>query len=313
MKVVSKSFYVGLVIWALSIAAVSAKTTPKSEQTLGKPAPDLAQAFVDHWFSIDTREPLNLSLFSVEETQFGSRKTVRFSSDDGQTVNGLIAFPKKEVGTVRLALVLHPMGTDQEFWWNDKSPLEAHKLTQLLLQSGYTVLSLDARAHGQRSREGFGPRELLKRAHSDAPRIYIDTIIGSVRDYRIALNWATQSIKPEEVLVVGYSMGAQMSLLLSAFEPTIDHVIAMVPPFVGSPTSPVAPRQHIHRIRAAQVLWLAGINDPHSVQQKTQLAFDRIQSSNKSLVWFESGHRLPVEYLETVANFIESLQPGGAQ
>ncbi len=313
MRVVSKSFYVGLLIWALSIAAVSAKTAPKSEQTHINLNSDLAQAYVEQWFSIDTREPLKLSQSSSEETPFGSRKILRFSSDDGQAVNGTIAFPSNQASANKLALILHPMGTDQSFWWSDKSPLEAHKLTQLLLRAGYTVLSLDARAHGERSREGFGPRELLKRAHSDAPRIYIDTIIGSIRDYRIALGWATEIIKPEEVLVVGYSMGAQMSLLLSAFEPNIDHVIAMVPPFVGSPTSPVAPRQHNHRIKAAKVLWLAGINDPHSAQQDTQLAFDRIQSSKKSLVWFESGHRLPVEYLDTVANFVESLQQGGAR
>ena len=313
MKVVSKSFYVGLLIWALSIAAVSAKSAPKPEQTPINLNSDLAQAFVEQWFSIDTREPLNLSQSSIQKTPFGSRRTLRFSSDDGQAVNGMIASPSNQIGADKLALVLHPMGTDQNFWWSDKSPLEAHKLTQLLLRNGYTVLSLDARAHGERSREGFGPRELLKRAHSDAPRIYIDTIIGSVRDYRIALNWARESIKPKEVMVVGYSMGAQMSLLLSAFEPTINHVIAMVPPFVGSPTSPVAPRQHNHRIRTAAVLWLAGNNDPHSAQQDTQLAFDQIQSSKRSLVWFESGHRLPVEYLDAVANFIESIQQGGAQ
>ena len=103
---------------------------------------------------------------------------------------------------------------------------------------------------------------------------------------------------------MGYSTGAQMSLLLASFEPDVSRVIAMVPPFVTSPDSPVAPRVHAHRIELADVPRLAGSNDTYAARQDTALAFGRVQSSNRSLVWFESGHRLPLEYLKTVSRFI---------
>ncbi len=272
----------------------------------------LDQAYLAHWFSIDSQEATNLTLTPLNDGKPDSRSELRFISDDGQPVNGIVATSAVD-DSKKLAMVMHPMGIDQQFWWSDKSPLGAQKITQALLSQGYTVISLDARQHGQRAREGFGPKELLTRAHSDEPRVYIDTIIGTVRDYRIALKWAKATYQPEDILVMGYSMGAQMSLLLAAFEPQVNRVVTMVPPYVNSLTSPVAPRVHGARIHSAEVLWLAGTKDPHSSKEKTQAAFNRIKSDDKSLIWFDSGHRLPPEFVTTVIEFVESPLVGVSQ
>lgn len=227
-------------------------------------------------------------------------------------VNGIIAYPKAENAAgqnrPKLALLLHPMGVDQQFWWSEESPLGADALTAKLLSLGYTVASLDARAHGQRYIDGFTPKQLIKKARSKAPRVYIDTIIGSVRDYRSLLHWMRESLQPSEILVAGYSMGAQMSLLLASYEPSVSAVLAMVPPYVTSPTSPVAPRVHVNRIDHAEVLCLAGKQDPYSTEQQTVETFNSIQSTSKKIVWFDAGHRLPPEFLESANAFFTSLQ-----
>jgi len=273
-----------------------------------QPNQPLDQAYLSHWFSYDSSEPINLSLTPLEEDALGKRAEIRFTSDDGQAVNGLIAYPKgRNQSSNKLALALHPMGMGQQFWWGGKSPLATQKMTARLRLQGYTVISLDARQHGERGRKGFGPRELIKRAHSAEPRVYIDTIIGTVRDYRLILNWAREEFRPQQLLVMGYSMGAQMSLLLASYEPGIDTVVAMVPPYVGSPTSPVAPRFHVNRITDAKVLWLAGDSDPHSNQDQTQFTFDQIASTDKTLTWFDAGHRLPPEFLDEALSFFDSL------
>ena len=293
-------------ICLLGLLSALMTTTLCAKESLASKQP-LNEAYLSHWFSYDSAEPINLALTPLEKDELGERAEIRFTSDDGQVVNGLIAFPKDKTSSNKLALALHPMGIDQQFWWSSKSPLAAQKMTARLREQGYTVISLDARQHGERGREGFSPRELIKRAHSAEPRVYIDTIIGSVRDYRIVLSWAKNEFNPNEVLVMGYSMGAQMSLLLASFEPSVSTVVAMVPPFVGSPTSPVAPRIHVGRITDAKVLWLAGSNDPHSDRDQTQETFDQIASTDKTLTWFESGHRLPPEFLDTALSFFGSL------
>lgn len=299
MTLTKPIFLLGLFA-ALAANALHAKEAPIRNQLLD-------EAYLSHWFSYDSAEAINLTLTPLEEDSLGERAEIRFTSDDGQAVNGLIGFAKGKSASKKLALALHPMGIDQQFWWSDESPLAAQKMTARLREQGYTVISLDARQHGERGRDGFGPRELIKRAHSAEPRVYIDTIIGSVRDYRIVLNWAKNEFTPDEVLVMGYSMGAQMSLLLASFEPSVSSVVAMVPPFVGSATSPVAPRIHVQRITDAKVLWLAGSNDPHSDQSQTQETFDQISSTDKTLTWFDAGHRLPPEFLDTALSFFDSL------
>jgi len=304
MKLVNPIFLLGLVA-ALTV------TAPFAQETLDTKQP-LDQAYLSHWFSYDSAESIDLVLTPLEDDTLGKRAEIRFTSDDGHSVNGLIAFPKGgKTFSNKLALALHPMGLGQQFWWNDESPLSSQKMTTQLRNQGYIVISLDARMHGERGRKGFGPRELIKRAHSAQPRVYIDTIIGSVRDYRLILNWARKEFNLEQVLAMGYSMGAQMSLLLASYEPSINTVVAMVPPYVGSPTSPVAPRIHVKRISDARVLWLAGKSDPHSNRDQTQITFDQISSINKKLVWFDAGHRLPLHYLDTALSFFDSLNSGG--
>jgi len=264
--------------------------------------------YLAHWFKVDSAEPINMVITPLEDDQLGKRSKLSFTSDDRRPVNGIIAFPTEDQSPTKVAFALHPMGTDQTFWWSDKSPLAANHLTEHLRKLGYTVISLDARRHGQRAIEGFGPRELLARAHSAEPRLYIDTIIGSVRDYRTVLNWSKTEFQPARMVALGYSMGAQMSLLLASYEPSIDAVLAMVPPYVQNPTSPVAPRVHVTRIDKAKVLWLAGRKDRYSTVDQTKEAFNKVKSKDSSLSWFDSGHRLPNTYMATAIDFFDSLQ-----
>lgn len=301
----------------LSLAATSLHAKGISPAGLS-----LDQAYLAHWFAYDSAEPIKLERSLLKTDDIGHIDKLRFTSDDGQTVNGMIAYGKHpntagrqanggvNTAVKKLALLLHPMGSDQTFWWRDDSPLGAHALAQHLRQQGYTVISLDARRHGERGTPAFGPRELLARAHSPQPRLYIDTIVGSVRDYRILLNWAHSEFHPTHVLAMGYSMGAQMSLLLASYESRVSAVVAMVPPYVKAATSPVAPRVHMHRVSDAKVLWLAGRNDPHSNQKQTQDTFAQIESADKELVWYDAGHRLPPEFLARVTLFINSLNVG---
>ena len=270
----------------------------------------ISESYLEHWFSIDSAEPINMRVTPLENDSIGKRAKLEFTADDGASVNGKIAYPAQSQAIKKIAFALHPMGSNQDFWWSNKSPLAANQIVDHLRKQGFIVISLDARRHGERAVKDFGPRELLKRAHSDEPRLYIDTIIGSVRDYRSILKWSEQEFQATTKVVLGYSMGAQMSILLASYEPSINTVLAMVPPFVGSLTSPVAPRIHAHRITQAKVIWFAGRQDPHSNMQQTKQSFDRLATDDKELVLFDSAHRLPASYLQTANDFFDSIYQG---
>lgn len=293
-----------LLLMAALPSSLNATESTNVSQSLG-------QSYLSSWFSVDSAESINMLLTPLEGVSANDHVTLHFTSDDGQTVNGILAYPTINSAVNKLALAMHPLGMDQQFWWSKKSRLPGYELTAKLRKQGYTVITLDARRHGQRSNVNLGPRELIKRAHSNQPRLYNETIIGSVRDYRSVLNWAKGEFSPEHILVMGYSMGAQMSLLLTSYEPSVDAVLAMVPPYVEPHVSPVAPRVHAQRITKATVLWFAGNKDPYSDKQQTQETFNKIASSNKELIWFDAGHILPNEFVATAVAFFDSLTVGG--
>ena len=267
-----------------------------------------AQSVMSQWFSIDTDFDIKMQKTMSEETDSRQKYTLSFTSDDQQTVNGLLVIPYSHKKPLKLAMLLHAMGTDQNLWWQPNK-ISGTKISDKLLDQGYAVLTLDARRHGKRVIDDFGPQEMITKAHSDQPRLYTDMIIGTVRDYRLALNWVKKELelKDTSVLVAGYSMGAQMSLLLASYESDINQVMVMVPPFVSEPLSPVAPRLHVSRINDANLIILAAKQDPYSTEQNYQLVFDEISTPNKAIKWFDSGHLLPENYFEIALAFIDKL------
>ncbi|GHA00373.1 hypothetical protein GCM10008090_06400 [Arenicella chitinivorans] len=231
--------------------------------------------------------------------------TLRFIAADGASVTGKLLLP--ESPHTKLAVLLHPMGSDLTFWTRTDHSMRASRLSNYLRQNGYAVIMLDARLHGRRAVSHITARDLLKSAHSADPTLYHDTIQGTVRDYASVLAWARTQYQPKEVLIMGYSMGAQMSLILAAQHPSIDHVVVMVPPYVAADTSPVAPRMFTAQILQANVLWLAAKQDEHSTTTQTQATFDLIPSKHKRLVWLDSAHRLPSTYTDLVLAHLEKL------
>ncbi|MCG8433366.1 MAG: alpha/beta fold hydrolase [Gammaproteobacteria bacterium] len=259
------------------------------------------------FLSIDARFPESLSKTDMNADDIGKRVRIEFQSDDGHQVNGMLAMPAERFSIAKLAVALHPMGADQSVWLRDGKPMFGGDITDHLRRRGYAVLTLDARWHGERKIEGIGPRQILSIAHSDNPRAYHQLIANTVRDYRLALAWAGKqsNLDASKVLALGYSMGAQMSLLLAAMEPNITAVLAMVPPYVGRAHSPVAPRNHVGRITEASVQLIAGRRDPYSSFEQTQQVFDAIASPAKDLAFLDSEHLLPETYVATALAFID--------
>ena len=280
----------------------------------GSPQPILpgdAQQVLEQWFEIDQRQDIRVNRSSMARDAIGPRFRIEFQADDGQRVNGILAMPDSGIQRPRLALALHPMGSDQAIWWVSGAPLFGGELTQHLRHQGYAVIALDARHHGERSQAGLHARAILDRAHSENPALYNHMIVDSVRDYRQLLLWANaqEDLDTRSVLLLGYSMGAQTSLLLASSEPMVSAVLAMVPPYVDQPHSPVAPRQHVARIENAAVLLMAGEQDPYSSKAQTQHLFEQIESARKELLFFDSGHLLPDNYIEPALVFIDNQVP----
>lgn len=289
-----------LLLLSLDVAAEGARTVRVDD----------SGALLGSLFSIDLRHPAQVEQEWIQSDTLGPRYRVRFRADDGSEVVGTLGMPLEGDGAVPLALAMHPMGVDEEIWWSSDNLIFGGLLVDELRKQGFAVLTLDARLHGQRRVDNLGPREILGFAHGDNPTPYVRMIADSVRDYRLALRWADAhpELDTDHLFVLGYSMGAQMSLLLASVEPRVKSVLAMVPPYVDRALSPVAPRNHVARIRQGRVLILAANNDPHSSPEQNRQVFDALATPHKQIQFFASEHVLPEAYVQSALVFIAASE-----
>jgi dienelactone hydrolase len=241
----------------------------------------------------------------------------RLQSFDGTFFNGRIVYPRDPAQTARpfpVLIGLHAMGRSHVRWWqpeiNGKPTIEqTHRITQMALQQGYAVVAIDARAHGQR--RPLGQPHPAQRAMRDMHwfgqrQAYEQMIIDTVRDHRVLLDWlVTQPhLDAKRIAAAGYSMGAQVALLLAGLDGRVQAVAAMVPPHLGDNVAVVAPKTVVAGLQGKRVWLLTGDDDEHASADENGALFEAIPGPDKKHVRFESGHLLPTDYVETLSGWL---------
>jgi dienelactone hydrolase len=252
------------------------------------------------------------------DTAEGHSVDFRLRSFDGALLHGRIVYPSDPAQASRpfpVLIGMHAMGRTHMRWWhaefNGRPTIEqTHRITQLALQQGHAVVAIDARGHG--ARRHLGQPQLAKRAMRDMHwfgrrQAYEQMIIDTVRDHRVLLDWlvAQPHLDARRIKAAGYSMGAQGALLLAGLEERVHAVAAMVPPHLGDNVATVAPINLIAGLQGKRVWLLTGNDDDHASPTQNQALFDAIPSLDKKHLRFESGHLLPTDYVETLADWLK--------
>jgi predicted esterase len=113
---------------------------------------------------------------------------------------------------------------------------------------------------------------------------------------------------PSQVLVAGYSMGAQVALMVAAGEPRVTHVVSIVPPFVDASMGPVAPMNVVGQVRQPWLL-LSASEDPFATSAQNLALLETGGSAHKEHRSFPGGHALPREWVEAVEHWL-GARPG---
>jgi len=261
--------------------------------------------------------PPAVQLGDVERISVGDTpawaQSLRYTSFDGALVLGRIVHPadpaRQESAPPRpVLLAMHAMGRTQWRWWQHehkgRPTIEStHLLTERALQAGYVVVALDAREHGDRKNpeRPLIARQLLRDLHLWGKREpYERMIVDSVKDYRVLLDWLEQQPQFDRhgVRAAGYSMGAQMALLLAGTDERVRSVAAMVPPHLDRKVAAVAPASVAHRLANVQVWLLTADDDEHASVADNAALFHLLPGRAKQHLRFSGGHLLPAEYVQ---------------
>ncbi|PTL80239.1 alpha/beta hydrolase [Vitiosangium sp. GDMCC 1.1324] len=248
--------------------------------------------------------PLCLMLLAASVARAaGPGAPMEIRAEDGERIPVLVLEPEGRAANPPVAVLLHGLTRRKEDWLSDAAPTYGGALRDHLVRSGYRVYLLDARRHGERATPDARPGELARRAHRGEPALYQAMIADTVRDAHALLSSVLATRKPPRVLVAGYSMGAQVGLLLAAREPRITHLVTMVPPHIDPSLGEIAPAGHMARIHQDWLLLTANQDDFAPVADSRAL-FDASPSRRKSHKTFDSGHALPREYLDDVHRWL---------
>ncbi len=251
---------------------------------------------------------------------------LRFTSFDGDLALGRIVYPtdprlaEADAPRQPVLLALHGMGRTQWRWWQaaykDRPTLEnTHLVAERALQAGQVVLALDARLHGERKNieKPLLVRELMTELHVWGRREpYERLIIDTVKDYRVLLDWVVQQpgFDPARIRATGYSMGAQMALLLAGTDTRVRSVAAMVPPQLGNKVAAVAPTNVVARLAAVEVWLLTADDDEAASAADNEALFAALPGPGKQHLRFPGGHVLPVAYVERLGPWLAAERQG---
>jgi dienelactone hydrolase len=232
-----------------------------------------------------------------------------YQSFDGAVVNGRIRYPRPlaEINqAIPVMIGVHGMGRSQIRWFQDsfkgRPTIESvDKITEQALIKGYAVISIDARYHGLRKDPDYTIADVMNDLHYWGNRVPYETMIkDTVRDHRVLLDWISQQrhFDKEQVKIAGYSMGAQVSLLLAGIDDRIGDVAAIVPPYSDNKTALVAPKNLLRGLTDNKVWLVTGNDDEYASEQQNDSLFNAIPTENKKHLRFDSGHLLPAHYVD---------------
>ncbi len=233
------------------------------------------------------------------------------TSFDGAVATGRIVYPADPAVLAAprpVLLGMHAMGRSHGRWseaeFKGKRTIEnTHRLAEMALQQGYVVMALDAREHGDRKNadKPLTPRELLRNLHWWGEREpYERLIVDTVKDWRVLLDWVAQQpqFDHSNIRAAGYSMGAQMALLLAGTDGRVSAVAAMVPPGLTNRVAVVAPLNVAPQVATSRVWLLTADDDDHASARENASLFGALPGASKQHLRFAGGHLLPADYVE---------------
>jgi dienelactone hydrolase len=263
-----------------------------------------------HFFKYDKDIPLDARVVNRYEWEESIHEKIVFSGTRNNRVPGILALPKSGVTPYPCVLLLHGISGNKEGWWEYGSFSSGGHLTKQLLSSGFAVLALDAEYHGERLLNNDFESLLASVRQKGWFLRGRDMFVQSIVEYQRAIDYLNTraEIDISRIGINGYSMGGQMTFSLTAVDPRIKTSVACVTPISKDRYSATAVYNYAPYISRQPFLMLMGKTDRrrrYTVEEAQQL-HDLITSQFKQLVFFESGHQLPVDWTKTASKWVEN-------
>lgn len=226
---------------------------------------------------------------------------------------------KKEV---RFVILLHGVTYSKDDWINSTSQRQYSDiyvgLKDSLLTLGYSLVIPDAKYHGERSYEANFASPVTFYSSQDLQKVY-NLLATTVKDIRIIMDYMQSKSNNASITfnVIGYSMGGMLTVFLNSVEDRLNRVVVCVAPLnhpkgaqmlgmneeLAHNLDILSPKNYAS-LQKAPVTLLMGTDDAWYTKEEAQDFFEKMNIKDKTLIFYQSGHYLPNEF---ISDAIESI------
>ncbi len=259
-------------------------------------------------YTFQAPENVGMTLEDIGE----GRLSFSYQSFDGAVVNGQISYPPVEKESYPVLIGISAMGRGYQRWWANSfkgrpTVTRVNEIARVATEKGYVVIAIDARYHGTRKDPNRPLRSIMNDLHFFGNKTdYENMIRNTVLDYRVLIDWirAQKKLDGDNLTLAGYSMGAQVALLIGALDERVTRIIAMVPPHIDDKTAAVAPKNLASLIVDPAVLLITASDDEYASKEENLRLYDVIASGEKEHLTFAGNHILPDNYVDALTDWL---------
>jgi predicted esterase len=203
-----------------------------------------------------------------------------------------------------LVILIHGYTDNKESWLGSEYT-HGENLTERLLKKNGAVVLVDLPCHG------FGSDENVNLDGRIWPTtVYLIFVRKFIQGIIIILEnlYVKKEIDSSKIALVGYSLGSAVSLFLINEFPEIDIAVLCVPPaliYNNTDGGPLKSAEHV----TVPVRFISASEDDviNNVRADTKILFYTLRSEQKDHIWYESGHSLPVAYIDSVMEWLSGV------
>ena len=226
----------------------------------------------------------------------GAEIQLSYRTDGGHPVPAVLTVPDSDV-RAPAALLLHGYSSRKE--------VMAGAVGRALLAHGIASLAIDLPLHGTRA-------DPVQAQSARNPLHMMQLWRQGIEDARLGIRYlqARADIDSARIAIVGYSMGAFLSVVIAADEPAIKAVVVAAggdlpqdTPFSAMARMVADPLRAVRRLEGRPLLIVHGKRDRTVKPDQAQRLFDAAHEP-KEIRWWDAGHHLPHEASDHAAAWL---------
>lgn len=263
-------------------------------------------------YESDPHLPLEMTVSADQNAENVRRVEFTFAAYDNQIVPARLDIPVN-FDNPPVIVALHGLTQSRAQWWRkDEGPYSfPSRHRSALIDAGFAVLAIDARAHGDRLADtDFQDQSvILQNGYNNLGRHLVSETVLDVRRALDALE-QIKGVDHDRIGLTGFSLGAFIGNIAVAVDPRIDAGFIMALPFLpvseGQSASFTSPFQYVEGLSGKDLTYLAATQDFLYTREIVD-AYVQTFAGAPDVIWVESDHDFPSDTAGLSVAFFESV------